>query len=123
MNKPGIGIALGIILTLPSMAMSTVCTSCTLASIASGPSYDALCTSGKCVFVDVGTPAPGRPGCSTNSQWEYALDLNTDSGKATYALLLTAYISGKPVTIQGSGGCALSAAGQVENLSSAEFAP
>jgi hypothetical protein len=46
----------------------------------------------------------GKPACSTAAD-EWAFSLTTQSGKAMYALLLTAYAEGKQVAVVGTGTC------------------
>jgi hypothetical protein len=46
----------------------------------------------------------GKPACSTAAD-EWAFSLSTQSGKAMYALLLTAYAQGKQVAVVGTGTC------------------
>lgn len=56
------------------------------------------------VFFDLDGESTGRPACSTQStQW--ALSLTTNTGKAMYALLLSAHAQGKAVGVQGTGAC------------------
>lgn len=45
----------------------------------------------------------GRPACSAPGTW--ALSLSTQSGRAMYALLLSAQSQGKQVSVHGTGAC------------------
>jgi hypothetical protein len=92
------------------------CNGCTIKSLGAGPYYDGICTSNACIFIDIAQTVTGKPGCSSNSAWDFVLDVNTASGRATYALLVAAMSAGKPVNIAGSNQCSLSASGLVENL-------
>lgn len=56
------------------------------------------------VIFDLDGTSSGRPACSTQStQW--ALSLRTETGKAMYALLLSAHANGRAVRVQGTGAC------------------
>jgi hypothetical protein len=46
----------------------------------------------------------GKPACSTAAD-DWALSLTTASGKAMYALLLSAQSQGKPITVLGTQAC------------------
>lgn len=46
----------------------------------------------------------GKPACSTAGN-DWALSLSSDTGKAQYALLLSATAQGKAVSIQGTNDC------------------
>jgi hypothetical protein len=98
------------------------CTGCTIKNIGAGPYYDSICTSGACIFVAMESTVTGRPPCSSNPYWHFVLDVSTASGRATYALLLAAQASDKPLNISGSNSCILSPSGLVENLYFATYA-
>jgi hypothetical protein len=53
----------------------------------------------------VGSKNSSTP-CSTNPTWDYILPLNSEHAKRMYAMLLTARVSGTPVTLAGSSACA-----------------
>jgi hypothetical protein len=54
----------------------------------------------------IGTePVTGTPACNTTNQ--FAASNATEHGKRTFALLLAAKLANKPVTIIGTGACAL----------------
>jgi hypothetical protein len=107
---------------LGEQALAGYCTNCTIVSLGSGTYFDGICTSGKCVFVDV-QAVTTEPSCATNSAWDYVLDMSTDTGKSTYAILMSAYLAGKAVEIGGNGACTLSPSGLVENLIYALYTP
>lgn len=46
-----------------------------------------------------------KPSCATSGYW--AIDTETDQGRVILTLLLTAYASGKNVTLWGTGNCNL----------------
>ena len=45
-----------------------------------------------------------RPDCATFTYW-FIQDENSVSGKSQFSMLLSAYLSGKTVTIEGTGSC------------------
>lgn len=51
-----------------------------------------------------GTPA-GQPACVQVPSQPWVLNVKTDGGKATYALLLSAQAQGKTVSVSGTGVC------------------
>jgi hypothetical protein len=65
----------------------------------------------------------GRPGCSTNPYWHFVLNLNSPSGKATFAQLLASKASGQLLNIMGTNNCGLSAAAASEDFSYAMETP
>lgn len=105
-----------------SFAVGT-CSGCKIKNLGSGPYYDALCGSGSCVFVAVEPTVGGKPGCASNTYWDFALDTSTASGKATYALILTAYAAGQNISISGANTCSFSPGGAIENLYWINYAP
>ena len=54
------------------------------------------------IFFSAGVPT-GKPACATTDQW--AIPLNTESGRAMYSLLIAAQIAGKTVQVSGAGHC------------------
>ena len=56
-------------------------------------------------------PWNNKPGCATQPYW--AVDTNTEGGKAFLSAILTAYSTGKTVQIWGSDQCTLR--GDMEN--------
>lgn len=51
-----------------------------------------------------GTPTQ-RPSCAANTTYYMIKDEASDTGKAQLAMLLSAYMAGKPVWIEGAGAC------------------
>jgi hypothetical protein len=98
------------------------CNGCRIKNLGAGPYYDSICSSGTCVFIKIEQTVNGRPYCASNQGWDFALDTSTASGKATYALLLTAYTTGQIVNVSGSNACSISSSGLVENLYFVNFA-
>jgi len=45
----------------------------------------------------------GQPACATQNRW--SINTTTAKGQAMLSVLLTAYASGKPISIQGTGDC------------------
>lgn len=52
------------------------------------------------------SPAPtGRAGCNSHANYQFIIDISTDSGKALYSMILSASATNTPVAIQGAGTC------------------
>jgi len=47
------------------------------------------------------------PACSSSTQKRWVMDISTFHGRAKYALLLSAQLSGKPVIISGQNNCSV----------------
>lgn len=47
----------------------------------------------------------GKPTCATAASDSWALSLTTHTGRAMYAMLLSAQAQGKGVQVSGAGGC------------------
>lgn len=92
------------------------CNGCRIKNIGTGPYYDGICSSGSCVFIAMEGTMTGKPACSSNSYWHFVLNLNSPSGKSTFAQLLVAQASGQPLNITGSNYCTVSPAGVTEDL-------
>jgi hypothetical protein len=123
MKTKSLSIIVGALLFAISNAVfaTGACTACKIKNLGAGPYYDSLCTS-SCIFIAIEQPIVGKPDCSSNSYWNYALDISTTSGRATYALLVTALATGQLINISGSGGCSLGSSGLVENFSWVNYA-
>lgn len=100
-----------------------VCTACKIKGLGSGPYFDQICGSAACVFILLDQVPVNRPACASNTGWHFALDVSTTAGKATYALLLSAYATGQTFNFAGNNSCALSPSGAVENFSYMMTAP
>jgi hypothetical protein len=61
------------------------------------------------VFIKVNAPySQAEPACSSGvSEWDFVLDISTSTGKATYALLLTAQATQTSVIVDGTNTCSL----------------
>jgi predicted lipoprotein with Yx(FWY)xxD motif len=57
------------------------------------------------IYFEVDGPRSAKPACAAN--WNYFMirDENSASGKRTYALLLSAFLSGRTVEVGGTGAC------------------
>jgi hypothetical protein len=55
-------------------------------------------------LVDVSQPTAGAPVCASVTN-RLSADTNTAGGKALLQLAISAYLSGKPVSIDGTGAC------------------
>lgn len=51
-----------------------------------------------------GTPSQ-RPSCAANTAYYMIRDETTDAGKAQLAMLMSAYMAGKPVWVEGTDTC------------------
>lgn len=51
------------------------------------------------------TPLSGRPDCGSRQPYYMIKDEHSDAGKAQFAMLLSAQLSGNSVTIDGAGVC------------------
>lgn len=81
---------------------------------ANGAAYDAMITrlfvdndllSGKLLTIDVDVAKVGAPPCATDPNWDFTLDLSTTYAQEWYSLLLTAYTTGRKVTLEGDANC------------------
>lgn len=55
--------------------------------------------------------------CSTDATYSYIFDTSTIAGRNTFTLLVTAYMTGRNVTMEGTGECLLHPLNKVEGLS------
>ena len=61
---------------------------------------------GDLLLIRLTVPPTGQPACSNNGYWNYALNIDTTTGKNFYALLMAAMASGKTVSyLNGTGAC------------------
>jgi hypothetical protein len=56
------------------------------------------------VFINIDVNPTGAPACESSS-WQYTLSLTNPGDSQLYAMLLTAYTSGAPIDIGGTGAC------------------
>jgi len=77
-------------------------------------------TIGDYLFIAVNGTDSGPASCSTNTQYQFVLNLTTNEGQQTMALLLAARASGATVTIIGTGACT-SGFSTVETLGSIQY--
>jgi len=117
MNRKVLGALLTALLagSAPAFAAGT-CNGCRIKMLGAGPYFDSICSSGSCIFIDIEQAVTGKPGCSTNSSWDFVLDISTASGRSTYALLIAASAAGQSINISGNNYCSLSPSGVVENF-------
>lgn len=92
------------------------CTGCRIKNLGSGPYFDSICASGSCVFLALEGTVTGKPACSANSYWHFVINLNTPSGKSTFAQLLAAQATGQLINVTGSNYCGQSPSGVTEDL-------
>ncbi len=57
------------------------------------------------IYVWLNGTAVSRPACAASTDYWMIKDENSETGKKTYAALLAAQISGRPIRIVGSGTC------------------
>lgn len=55
--------------------------------------------------VEVAGALSGRPPCASRYNYFMIRDEHSDTGKAQYAMLMAAYLSGKIVTVDGANAC------------------
>ena len=83
-----------------SVARASSVSAVTILEIAIDPAYANV------VFIRV-SPAPtGQPSCETSGYWNYVLNFSNSLATQQYAALLAAEMSGKTVSITGTGACA-----------------
>lgn len=56
-------------------------------------------------WVVMTTPPSGRPDCGSRQPYYMIKDERSDAGKAQFAMLLSAQLSGNSVTVDGAGVC------------------
>lgn len=56
-------------------------------------------------WIVMATPPSGRPDCGSRQPYYMIKDEHSDAGKAQFAMLLSAQLSGIPVTVDGAGVC------------------
>ncbi|MDP5278255.1 hypothetical protein Q9Q95_04905 [Sphingomonas sp. DG1-23] len=56
-------------------------------------------------YVVIESAFSGRAACAANTSYYMIADEHSDAGKSQMAILLSAYMSGKSVLIEGSGTC------------------
>lgn len=72
------------------------------------------------LFVRISGELSGTPSCNTNGTWQFVLPLGTEIEKNTMtSLLLSAYISGKEVRLDGNNTC--DTFSSIETLTRFEF--
>jgi hypothetical protein len=59
---------------------------------------------GKVLFTHSGARS-GQPACATTQLTRWAFDANTPAGQAQLSVLMTAYVTGKTITVSGSNAC------------------
>ncbi|WP_369935751.1 hypothetical protein [Xanthomonas tesorieronis] len=94
-NKVRLALAVSIIFMLPFSAS---------AGDASGKVAQLMVHSQDVVFFGLDGPYKNAPACSSTS---LALSLATQTGRAQYAMLLSASAQGKVVYVHGTGNCAV----------------
>jgi hypothetical protein len=57
------------------------------------------------IYFEVDGPRSAKPACATNHNYFMIRDENSATGKRTYALLLSAFLSGRAVDVGGAGVC------------------
>jgi hypothetical protein len=77
---------------------------------------------GNFVFIQTSVAPTGFPSCTTEGgPWYFTLSLNDSMGTNLYAMLLSAYLAGKQVRLDGTGAC--SEWGGIESLSNIDVIP
>jgi hypothetical protein len=57
------------------------------------------------IYFEVDGPRSAKPACAANHNYFMVRDENSATGKRTYALLLSAFLSGRTVDVGGTGTC------------------
>jgi hypothetical protein len=57
------------------------------------------------IHFELDGPRSAKPACAANFNYFMIRDENSASGKRTYALLLSAFLSGRTVAVSGTGVC------------------
>ena len=87
-------------LTLASFnAFSTYYAGGVIKTVTLGKAYE-----NKAFFWVEGSPSK-KAECQDNKSANFALDISTETGKATYSLILAAQMSGTKVNVSGTGSC------------------
>lgn len=60
---------------------------------------------GSYVFIKLDATQTNKPACHQNGGWNYTSPIATEMDKAMFSILLAAYMSGKSISIYGSGAC------------------
>lgn len=64
-----------------------------------GPVYGAK------VFIEMQTDVTNKASCSSDTVWDFALNMDAPGAKETYAIILLAYSTNRDIRITGSGNC------------------
>jgi hypothetical protein len=57
------------------------------------------------LYVEIEGAPSNRPACASDTRYYMVRDENSSGGKSQFAMLMSAYISGVPVSINGTGLC------------------
>lgn len=57
------------------------------------------------IYFEVDGPRSAKPACAANHNYFMIRDENSATGKRTYALLLSAFLSGRMIDVGGAGVC------------------
>jgi hypothetical protein len=57
------------------------------------------------IYLEVTGPRSAKPDCAQNHNYFMIKDENSATGKRLYAMLLAAQLTGKTVTVSGTGAC------------------
>lgn len=88
------------LMSISGLARASTVSDVTVMEIAIDPAYANV------LFIRV-SPAPsGQPSCETSGYWNYVLNFSNSLATQQYAALLAAEMSGKTVSITGTGACA-----------------
>lgn len=71
------------------------------------------------VFILIAGNKSNIPTCQTNTNWSFALPLDTEQDKAIFSLLLSAHATGKTALLEGRGACDVHSS--IETLSYVEY--
>ncbi len=89
---------------------ATVADNVTITEMSISKSY------GDYVFIKV-SAEPSRIACATNGYWHFTLPLSTETDKAIYSTLLSAYMSKSKIRIDGYSNAGCNEFGTIESMS------
>ncbi|NRD72030.1 hypothetical protein HQQ94_01980 [Shewanella sp. VB17] len=103
-----------IVLTASSMSNATTIVNTKITMLKTDKKYSHH------VYIKTSVPhEAGAPECHS-SPWSYVLEMDSELSKSMHSLLLSAYMSGKPISLTGNDTC--TAHSTIEDLRRIEFA-
>ena len=72
---------------------------------ATNSTIDRVTVLGDVAYINTAPRPTNKAACATNQWWDYTFKINTDSGKATLSMALSAYVSKRNVTVRSLNTC------------------